>query len=92
VLASFLQDLKIELADNWPAFTYIGLTLGFSICYLRRRSAEVRLVKEIGERIQDDIRTRFDGLETLIRQSSLQEIPSTSRDHEAYRTRPSHRS
>jgi hypothetical protein len=66
---SLIQEAANELADNWPAFVYILLTIVFSFLFLRQRRAEARIVKEIGDQVQEAIRTRFDHLErVLVRQ------------------------
>lgn len=67
------QNIFDEIADNWPAFVYILLTLGFSICFLRERRRETRLLRDMGERMNEGIRVRFDRMERL-----LQEQASTS--------------
>jgi hypothetical protein len=64
---SIIQNLASEFADNWPAFLYIFATTVFSICFLRERRAEARIMKDIGTDLQDSIRTRFDRLEGMIR-------------------------
>ena len=64
-----VQDVVNEVADNWPAFVYILLMLGFSICFLRERRRETRVLREMGERMQEGIRLRFDRLEQLVRES-----------------------
>jgi hypothetical protein len=63
---SIIQNVTGELADNWPAFLYILATTVFSICFLRERRAEARVMKEIGIDLQESIRARFDRLECLI--------------------------
>jgi len=65
-MATTIQELTAELADNWPAFVYIAMTVGFSICYFRERRAE----KEI-------LRARFDRLEMLLQQSAEGRPPET---------------
>jgi len=64
------QDVFDEIVDNWPAFVYILLTLSFSICFLRERRRETRLLREMGERLNEGIRARFDRLECLLQQST----------------------
>lgn len=66
-----IQNVKSELADNWPAFLYIFATTLFSICFLRERRAETRLMQEIGADLQRSVRIRFDHLERLIQLKSL---------------------
>jgi hypothetical protein len=65
-----VQDLTAEIADNWPAFLYILMSLGFSFFFFRQRRAETQLVRQIGEGIQEEIRTRLDRLELLVQQSN----------------------
>ena len=64
---SFIESAMNELADNWPAFVYIVMTIVFSFLFLRQRRAETRLVKEIAEQLQQSIGTRFDHLERILR-------------------------
>jgi hypothetical protein len=66
----FVQDIADELADNWPAFVYIAMSIVFSIFFFRQRRAETRLVRQIGEGIQENIAARLDRLESLIRKSA----------------------
>ena len=82
-MGTIIQDLSSELADNWPAFTYILMTLVFSVCFFRERRAEKRLVQEISEGIQDDIRSRFDRLERLVRASGSLHAAGTRTNSEA---------
>ena len=42
-----------EIYENWPAFVYIALTIGFSICFLRERRAETQALREIGANLHD---------------------------------------
>jgi hypothetical protein len=44
-----------EIYENWPAFTYIGLMVGFSILFFRERRAETEALKRIGSSLQDRI-------------------------------------
>jgi len=44
-----------EVADNWPAFVYMALTIGFSVCFLRERRAEIRLLKHLGAGLHERI-------------------------------------
>jgi hypothetical protein len=53
-----LQNITSELADNWPAFTYILMTLVFSVCFFRERRTEKK-----------NVSARFDRLESLILQA-----------------------
>lgn len=64
------QDIFDEIADNWPAFVYILLTLGFSICFLRERRRETRLLRDMGERMNEGIRVRFDRMERLLQEQA----------------------
>jgi hypothetical protein len=77
-MASITQYVVSEVADNWPAFVYIALTLGFSVCFLRERRAEIRILKEMGQGLQEGIRTRFDRLEYMVGQSrNLSALPAS---------------
>ena len=67
---AFVQDIAAELADNWPAFVYIAMSIVFSFFFFRQRRAETRLVRQIGEGIQESITARLDRLESLIRSSA----------------------
>jgi hypothetical protein len=67
---TFVQDIAAELADNWPAFVYIAMSIMFSFFFFRQRRAETRLVRQIGEGIQENITARLDRLESLIRKSA----------------------
>src|ERR1700735_1717661 len=51
-----VQDVVSELADNWPAFVYIVLMLGFSILFLRERRAEAKVLKELSRALEERIR------------------------------------
>jgi hypothetical protein len=55
VITLGIQGLLSELADNWPAFVYIALTVGFSICFLRERRAEVQALRQIGAELNGRI-------------------------------------
>ena len=57
MLTMFMQEAERELADNWPAFTYILLMIAFSLIFFRERREE-----------RKDIEIRFDRLELLMRQ------------------------
>jgi hypothetical protein len=52
-----------EVSDNWPAFVYIGLTIVFSICFLRERRAETEALRRIGASLHE----RIDRVERLIK-------------------------
>jgi hypothetical protein len=62
-----IQDLRSEVADNWPAFTYIAMMIAFTFLFFRERRAEARHLRQMGERIQENIANRFDRLESLVR-------------------------
>jgi hypothetical protein len=49
------QSVAREVGDNWPAFVYIALTVGFSICFLRERRAEMRLLKLLATGLHERI-------------------------------------
>jgi hypothetical protein len=57
-----IQAIKAEIADNWPAFVYITMTVVFSILFLRERRAETETLRQIGAGIHD----RIDRVERLI--------------------------
>jgi hypothetical protein len=82
-MSAIIQDMRLEIADNWPAFVYIALTIVFSICFFRERRAEARIVHRMGERIQENIRTRFDHLESLVRDGALLENSQSQPEREA---------
>jgi hypothetical protein len=83
-MASVIQDICSELSDNWPAFLYIAMTVGFSVCFLRERRAETRVLKQIGEGLQESVRARFDRLERMIEELAAKELRGTGplRDRE----------
>ena len=66
MMETVIHEITTELADNWPAFIYIAMTLGFSICYFRERRAEKNVIC-----------ARFDRLEALIRRPDTGESPDT---------------
>jgi len=37
-MVSITESVVTEVVDNWPAFVYIALTLGFSVCFLHERA------------------------------------------------------
>ncbi len=76
-MASVIHEIGAELSDNWPAFLYIAMTVGFSVCFLRERRAETRLLKQIGEGLQDSVRARFDRLEGMIEKIAAKELRGT---------------
>lgn len=61
-----IPTLISEISDNWPAFLYILIATGFSICFLRERRAETRALRRIGDGLQESINARFDRLERII--------------------------
>jgi hypothetical protein len=79
-MASVIQDVTTEISDNWPAFLYIAMTVGFSVCFLRERRAETRVLKQIGEGLQDSVRARFDRLEGMIQELSDKETKGRATD------------
>jgi hypothetical protein len=80
-MTSMTQDVVNELADNWPAFVYIAVSLGFGVCFLRERRAEVRILKEMGAGLNERILTRFDRLERMVQQSRNVSTPQESREN-----------
>ena len=76
-MASVIQDVTTEISDNWPAFLYIAMTVGFSVCFLRERRAETRILKQIGEGLQDSVRARFDRLEGMIEKIAAKDLRGT---------------
>jgi hypothetical protein len=58
-----MQGFIAEIYDNWPAFVYIGMTIGFSICFLRERRAETEALRQIGAGLHE----RIDRVERLIK-------------------------
>jgi hypothetical protein len=76
-----IQDVVSELADNWPAFVYIALMLGFSVVFLRERRGEVRVLKEMGAALEERMRIRFDHLEYLVEHSRKASTPAESQQH-----------
>ncbi len=54
-MTTFLEEVRVELADNWPGFTYILMMICFSVFFFRERRAERKIAGE-----------RFDRLESLI--------------------------
>jgi hypothetical protein len=65
-MSRFIWVISSEVAENWPAFVYMGLTIVFSLCFLRERRTETRMVKEIADVLNDRIRARFDRLEGML--------------------------
>ena len=64
---SIIESARIEIADNWPAFVYIALTVCFSIMFLRERRAETEALRQIGA----GIHARIDRVERMIRNQQL---------------------
>jgi hypothetical protein len=64
-MVSITESAMSEVADNWPAFVYIALTIGFSVCFLRERRAEVQLLKRLGAGLHE----RIDRLEYMLAHS-----------------------
>jgi hypothetical protein len=77
-MAGIIDEITSELADNWPAFVYIAMSLVFSVFFFRERRAEVRLTRQIGENIEETIRARFDRLEAMLRDSPIPGTPDLS--------------
>jgi hypothetical protein len=63
-MGTIIQSIKAELADNWPAFVFIAMTIVFSILFLRERRAETEELRQIAAGIHD----RIDRVERLLRQ------------------------
>ena len=78
-MAPFVSIISNEIAENWPAFVYVGLTIGISVCFFRERRSETRMLKEAGEILNEPIRVRFDRLEQLIHDSYDQTAAANSR-------------
>ncbi len=66
-MAAILKEIVSELADNWPAFVYIAMTIIFSILFFRERRAERKIID-----------ARFDRIESLLRGARPPE-PNSSR-------------
>lgn len=69
-MRTVIQDAASEIADNWPAFVYIAMSLVFSFFFFRQRRAEARMVRDIAEGIHENISARLDRIELLIRHYS----------------------
>lgn len=69
-MGSIIQDLVSTVTDNWPAFLYIAMATGFSVCFLRERRAETRILKQMGAGLEECIRARFDRLEYLVQNAN----------------------
>jgi hypothetical protein len=76
-MVSITESVVTELADNWPAFVYIALTIGFSVCFLRERRAEIRLLKRLGAGIHE----RIDRLEHMVAHSRNVPTPAESQQY-----------
>jgi hypothetical protein len=76
-MGSVIRDIGTELSDNWPAFLYIAMTVGFSVCFLRERRAETRVLKQIGEGLHESVKARFDRLEGMIEKMAAKELRGT---------------
>jgi len=68
-MTGLTQDIAAEIFENWPAFVYIVMTIGFSIMFLRERRKETKAVKCIGDSLQKQINNRFERLELLVQKS-----------------------
>ena len=71
---SLIQEIRAEIADNWPAFVYMGMMIVFSLYFFRERRSEARMVRQIGESVQEDMRHRFDELERLLRKRDQENV------------------
>jgi hypothetical protein len=67
MMVAIMQDITAELTDNWPAFVYMALTLGFSVCYFRERRAERAVIS-----------ARFDKLESLVKRATASSPSDTA--------------
>jgi hypothetical protein len=76
-MVSITESVVNEVADNWPAFVYIGLTIGFSVCFLRERRAEIQLLKRLGTGIHE----RIDRLEHMVAHSQKLPTPPESQPY-----------
>lgn len=76
-MASIFRDISGEIADNWPAFIYILMMVGFSVLFFRERLTEARDIRQMGERLQESILARFDRLERAVH--DLADRPQTER-------------
>jgi len=68
---SIPEEVMVEIADNWPAFTYITLVCISSVVFLRERRAEAQLLKQASAKIQEEMQRRFDRLEKMIRDGTV---------------------
>jgi hypothetical protein len=73
-MVSITENVVTEVADNWPAFVYIALTIGFSVFFLRERRAETQLLKRIGACLNE----RIDRLEYMLAHSRNISSPAES--------------
>jgi len=78
-MVSITESVATEVADNWPAFVYIALTIGFSIFFLRERRAEIYLLKRLGAGLNE----RIDRLEYMLAHSRNLSIPAESQEYPA---------
>jgi len=62
-MVEIVQIARAEIADNWPAFVYISLTIVFSILLFCERRAETEALRQIGAGLHD----RIDRVERLIK-------------------------
>jgi hypothetical protein len=76
-MVSITESVVSEVADNWPAFVYIALTIGFSVCFLRERRAEIRLLKRLGAGLHE----RIDRLEYMVAHSRNVSTPPESQQY-----------
>jgi hypothetical protein len=73
-MESIAESVVNEVADNWPAFVYIALTIGFSVCFLCERRAEIQLLKRLGAGLHE----RIDRLEHMVAHSRNVSTPPES--------------
>lgn len=64
-----IQYITNEVADNWPAFVYIALGTVFSVCFLRERRAEVKVLKQLCAALEERMGTGFNRIERLMQPS-----------------------
>ena len=68
-MTGLTQDIAAEIFENWPAFAYKVMTIGFSITFLRERRKETKAMKRSGDSLQKQINNRFERLELLVQKS-----------------------
>ncbi len=65
-MRGFIDVIGSQIADNWPAFVYILMTIIFSVLFFRERKMETKTLQK-----------RFDAIENLIRRSINQQDPTS---------------